>query len=110
MSAIASVIIIILCLCYFIVSMKPTLEPVNVLTPLFLIVVAIFIYVTSTLFLFLIANKLSAKEMENYWRINDISNILTNIILATAFYLYKSKNKKPTPENNNVDFTIPNDR
>jgi hypothetical protein len=109
-SAIGSVIIIVLSLSYFMTAMKPTAEPVNILTPVFLIVIAIFIYVTSTLFLFLIASKLSDKEMQDYWRINDFSNILTNLILSTAFILYRYQHKKPPPENRPVDFTYPNDR
>jgi hypothetical protein len=109
-SAIGSVIIIVLSLSYFMTAMKPTAEPVNILTSVFLIVIAIFIYVTSTLFLFLIASKLSDKEMHNYWRINDFSNILTNLILSTAFILYRYQHKKPPPENRPVDFTYPNDR
>ena len=110
MSAISSVILIILCLIYFMTTMKPSVEPVNVLTPLFLIVVAIFIYVTSTLFLYLIVNRLSTTEMHNYWKINDYSNILTNVILSFAFILYRFHYKNPPPENHSVDFTSPNDR
>jgi hypothetical protein len=109
-SAIGSVILIILSLCYFMISMRPTVESLSILTPTFLIVVTIFIYVTSTLFLYLIVNKLSADKMHYYWKINDLSNILTNIILSAAFILFRFQHKIQPPESHTVDYTSPNDR
>jgi hypothetical protein len=110
MSAIGSVIVIVLSLCYFMVCMKPTADPVDILTPTFLIVISIFIYVTSTLFLYLLVNRFSGKEMQKYWQLNDFSNILTNIILSSAFLLFRFKHKSAPPENRHVDFTNPYDR
>jgi len=110
MSSIGSVIILILSLTYIITTLGPTSIPVDIFTPIFLIVVGILFYVASTLFLYLIANNLSNDEMEKYWRINDYSNILTNIIFSAAFLLYRFQHKNPPPESQTVDFTSPNDR
>jgi hypothetical protein len=110
MSSIGSVIILILSLSYIITSLGPSSIPVDVFTPVFLIVVGILFYIASTLFLYLIANNLSADEMQKYWRINDYSNILTNVIFSSAFLLYRFRHKNPTPESHSVDFTSPNDR
>jgi hypothetical protein len=105
MSSIGSVIILILSLSYIITSLAPSSIPVDVFTPIFLIVVGILFYVSSTLFLYLIANNLSNEEMQNYWRINDYSNILTNIIFSASFLLYRFQHKNPPPESHSVDFT-----
>lgn len=110
MSSIGSVIILILSLSFIIASLGPSSIPVDVFTPIFLIVVGILFYVSSTLFLYLIANNLSNDEMQKYWRINDYSNILTNVIFSSAFLLYRFQHKNPTPESHSVDFTSPNDR
>jgi hypothetical protein len=91
-------------------SMKQTTESLDIFNPLFLIVIAILLYVACTLFLFIIANQLTEKEMDKYWNITIYSNILTNLLYSTAFLLYRFQNKSPTPENQTVDFTSPNDR
>jgi hypothetical protein len=110
LSFINQVVILALCLIYFISKMKQTSESVDIFNPEFLIVIALLLYVACTLFLYIIANNLSPKEMNDYWIINNYSNILTNILFSTAFLLYRYQNKKPTPENHSVDFTSPNDR
>jgi dolichyl-phosphate-mannose--protein O-mannosyl transferase len=111
MSAFGSVIILILSLCFFITALKPTAIPVdNIFTPRFIIVVALLLYVASTLFLYIIANKLSEKEMVQYWSINAYSSILTSLIFSIAFIVFKYQNKKPTPESHTVDFTSSNER
>jgi uncharacterized BrkB/YihY/UPF0761 family membrane protein len=94
-----------LSLSFFVISMRPSEEPVDLLSPVFLIVIALLLYVASTLFLYIIANRLTAKEMEQYWGINHVSNILTNLIFAAAFLLFRFQNKNPSPEKTAVDFT-----
>jgi hypothetical protein len=85
--------------------------PGSFFSPIFLIVIALLLYVASTLFLYVIASQLSEKEMEQYWSINHVSNILTNLIFAVAFYLHRYKYKNPSSENVPVDFTrLPDDR
>ena len=83
----------------------------DILSPLFLIVIALLLYVACTLFLFIIANKLSAKEMAKYWgSITVYNNILTNLLFSAAFLLYRFQHKNPPSERHTVDFTSPNDR
>jgi hypothetical protein len=91
--------------------MRPTAESIDLFSPVFLIVIALLLYVASTLFLYIIASRLSDKEIEQYWAINHIANILMNLIFSVAFILYHSQKKNPTPINANVDFTrYPDDR
>jgi hypothetical protein len=82
----------------------------DIFNPLFIIVIAILLYVACTLFLFIIANQLTESEMDKYWNITIYSNILTNLLYTTAFLLYRFQYKSSTPENQTVDFTSPNDR
>jgi hypothetical protein len=110
LNAINSVVILILSLSYFMYIMKPSTEPVNLLTPVFLIVIALLLYVASTLFLFIIASRLSQQEMKHYWIINSFSNILLSLLFSAAFILVRYQKKSPPPENRYVDFTSPNDR
>ena len=103
--------ILVLCLVYIFTSMNQNTESLNILNPVFLIVIALLLYVACTLFLFIIANKLSEDEMAKYWRgITLYNNILTNLLFSAAFLLYRFQQKNPPPENHTVDFTSPNDR
>ncbi|MDP4213028.1 MAG: hypothetical protein Q8918_18890 [Bacteroidota bacterium] len=102
---------LLLSLAFFVISMRTSEEPINLLSPVFLIVIALLLYVASTLFLYIIANRLTAREMEQYWGINHVSNILTNVIFAAAFLLFRFQKKNPYPENAAVDFTrFPDER
>jgi uncharacterized membrane protein YeiB len=112
LSFFSQVTILGLCLVYIFASMKQNSESLDILNPLFLIVIALLLYVACTLFLFIIANKLSAEEMAKYWRsITVYNNILTNLLFSAAFLLYRFQLKNPPPESHSVDFTSPkNDR
>jgi len=111
LSFFSQVIILGLCLVYLFISIKQIPESIEIVNPLFLIVIALLLYVACTLFLFIIANKLSAKEMDQYWGgITVYNNIVTNLLFSAAFLLYRFKRKNPIPENHTVDFTSPNDR
>ena len=110
MSSVGSVLILILTLCYIMNSMKQTEEPINIFHPVFLIVIALLINVSSTLFLIIISNHLTINEMEKYWNISNYSNILMNSIYSSAFILFYNQHKPKPTESNFVDFTSPNDR
>lgn len=100
-----------LCLVYLFTGMKQNSESFDILSPLFVIVIALLLYVACTLFLFIIANKLSTKEMNEYWGgITVYSNMLTNFLFSAAFLLFRFQNKSTPPENHTVDFTSSNDR
>jgi drug/metabolite transporter (DMT)-like permease len=110
LSAIKSFAILGLSLSYILNIMKPTTEPVKIFTPVFLIVVGLLLFVSSTLFLFIIANRLSEKEMNQYWSINYYANILVSFIFSAAFLLFYFQQKSKSPESQSVDYTSPNDR
>ena len=111
LSFFSQAIILVLCLTYLFTGMKNNAQAIDILNPIFIAVVALLLYVASTLFLFIIANKLSEKEMNEYWSsITQYSNILTNVLFSIAFLLDRFQHK-PTPiENHPVDFTSANDR
>ena len=77
--------------------MKPTAEPVNIFTPIFLVVFAILLYVTSTLFLYIIANSLTLTQFDKYWSINYYANILCNLIYSFAFLFIWLPEEEPDP-------------
>jgi len=54
-------------------------------SPNFWLVLGIMMYTAATLFLFIMANNLSENELNKYWIINNISNILTNFSFSIAF-------------------------
>jgi hypothetical protein len=56
----------------------------------FWIIVAFFLYLSSTLFLFMYADKLPTIEKSYYWSINFVFNILKNIFFTIAFLLRKN--------------------
>ena len=110
LNAIGSVIFLSLSIIFFILSMRNSEASATFFSPIFLIVIALLLYISSTLFLYIIASRLTEKEMEQYWSINHISNILTNLIFSAAFFLNRSQHKNPSTENA-VDFTrLPDDR
>ncbi len=59
-------------------------------TKQFWIVVAFFLYFSSTLFLFVFAAALTNQEHKNYWFINDIFNILKNIFFCVSLAMRKN--------------------
>ncbi len=65
-------------------------------TKKFWIVIAFFLYFSSTLFLFIYAATLTNQEHKSYWYINDIFDIIKNILFCIAFVMKKG-NKSPYP-------------
>lgn len=57
----------------------------------FWIIIAFFIYFSSTLFLFIYAASLANLERSNYWNINFIFNILKNIFFSISFVMKEGK-------------------
>lgn len=85
-----SVTIIVFCVIFFFEEINKPLPYVMFNSPSFWIILAILIYMASTLFLFIIAGNLTEQEKAKYWIINAISNIISNMIFAIAFM--KTKN------------------
>ena len=109
-NVIGTLIILIFSLSYFVKVMRPTAEAINIFTAEFFLVCALLLNVSSTLFLTIISNRLTANEMMKYWSINNYSLILTNIIVSIAFLVSYSQHKSTPPESRYVDFTNPYDR
>ena len=108
--ATGSIIILVLSIYYLIMAIKPSAEPINIFTPLFLVVLTVLLFDTSTLFLYVVANKLTQNELNKYWSINHYTNIITDILYSMAFLMFHFQKRKLTPENHIVDYTSPNDR
>ena len=72
-------------------------------TKKFWVVIAIFIYFSSTLFLFLYAATFTNQEHKSYWYINNIFDIIKNILFCIAFSMKKSKTPKRPLENLYID-------
>lgn len=68
----------------------------------FWVIIAFFLYFSSTLFLFLFAGNFTKKEYHNYWSINNFFEILKNILFSVAFIMKKS-NQRATPLIDNLD-------
>lgn len=68
-------------------------------TKKFWIVIAFFLYFSSTLFLFLYAATFTNQEHRSYWYINNIFDILKNILFCIAFTMKKNKMYKSPLEN-----------
>ena len=59
-------------------------------TKKFWITIAFFLYFSSTLFLFIYARNLSQTELDKYWTINNIFEIIKNILLSISFIMKKN--------------------
>ena len=62
-------------------------------TKKFWVIIAFFLYFSSTLFLFIYARTFTQKEHDKYWTINNFFEILKNILLSISFIMKKSHNK-----------------
>ena len=70
---------------------KPEIEFVYA-TFEFWIIVGIMIYFSGTFFLFLQIQRLTREELESFWAINLVGNILKTILFGIAFTQPKAKN------------------
>jgi len=110
MPVVGLIFILFLCLCYLSSVLKPSSDELNILKPAFLIVIAFIISISCTLFLNIIANRFTLKEMEKYWSLSNYTGILDNLIFSWAFLLFYLQQKSKPPENQIVDYTSPSDR
>jgi len=65
----------------------------------FWIIIAFFIYFSSTLFLFIYAATFTDQQHNSYWGINFIFNILKNIFFSISFAMKKSEKNQYPMEN-----------
>lgn len=73
-------------------------------TKKFWVVVATFLYFSSTLFLFLYAAGFTSQEHKSYWIINDVFEILKNTLFCISFAMKKSDAGKNSINTYNPDF------
>ncbi|HEY4064603.1 MAG TPA: hypothetical protein VGM30_22010 [Puia sp.] len=60
----------------------------------FWIVIALLIYFSSTLFLFIYAASFTRQEHKTYWTINSLFDIIKNLLFAVSFAMKKNKQLK----------------
>lgn len=100
MSASVEAILIII---YSIVFLYGQIKDPSVLfvyyTKKFWVVIAFFLYFSSTLFLFIYAATFTHQEQKSYWFINNIFEILKNFLFCIAFSMKKNKALKHPMEN-----------
>ena len=102
-SSIEDILIIAFCIFYLFEQIsKPEITFIYA-SPNFWIVLAFLVYMSATLFLFIITSSLSQEEKNKYWIINHISNTITNIFLSIAF-INNRKKKPEEPVNLDADF------
>ncbi|PWT74781.1 MAG: hypothetical protein C5B59_10445 [Bacteroidetes bacterium] len=97
-ASVESVTLIILSITYFFGQLSRPQEQFIYSSPNFWIVLAIMIYLSGTFFLFMMANNLSAYEIQKYWFINNVSNIITNLIFCIAFLVNRFASAHPITE------------
>jgi hypothetical protein len=84
-ASLESITLIIFCLVYFFEQINKQEQYFIYSSPNFFIVLGIMIYMSGTLFLFVMANNFSEIESRKYWVINNVINFITNISFSIAF-------------------------
>ena len=92
-ASVESVLMIIYCLLFLYEQIRDPSVLYIYYIKKFWIVVALLLYFSSTLFLFISAATLTKQEHTNFWLINNIFNILKNILFSISFFI-KTNNKK----------------
>jgi hypothetical protein len=85
------ILVILYSILYFYEQMNNPVESFIYSSKNFWIIVGFFVYLASTLFLFIVAAYMSIADMEKFWFINFIANISKNILFAIAFSLPSGK-------------------
>ncbi len=94
-ASVESILITIFCILYLFEQISKPQEYFLYSSPNFWIVLAFFIYMSGTFFLFIVSTSISVNEKDQYWVINNICNIITNILVSIAFVINGINNKKP---------------
>lgn len=66
----------------------------------FWIVTTILIYLSGTFFIYLFSSNLTQNDLDRFWFINYLFNILKNILITLVFFLRKNNHKKILNQNN----------
>jgi len=103
-ASIESITIIVFSLIYLFRQINQPQEHFIFLSPNFWVVLGILIYMSGTLFLFIMASNLSDTELQKYWIIINISNAITNIIFCIAFLVNRFAAPNPSAEKPYKDY------
>ena len=105
-SSVENILVITYCIMYMFEQIsKPQISFIYS-SPNFWVVLGLFIYTSSTLFLFITTSSLSGDEQNKYWIINNISNIISNILFSIAFIANSYKPKNPDPFDDYLNMTL----
>lgn len=94
-ASVECILVIIFCVSFFYEQINNTEVSFVYASKKFWIIVAILIYLSATLFLFISSMYLTLEERREYWFINSISNFLKNVLLSIAFMLPNHKTTSP---------------
>jgi hypothetical protein len=98
-ATVEAILIIIYCILFLYEQIKDPSIVFVYDTKKFWVVIALFIYFSSTLFLFLYATTLTKQQNSNYWDINNFFDIIKNILFCIAFIKKKDSKKEYPLEN-----------
>jgi len=93
-ASVEAILIIIYSLVFLYDQIRHTLITYVYNTKKFWIVIAFFLYFSSTLFLFLFAATFTKQEHSYYWVINNFFEILKNALFCVSFAMKKDNNEK----------------
>lgn len=100
-----SITLIVFCIFFFFEEINKPMPYLMYAFPNFWIVLGILIFMSATLFLFIIANKLSPQEQTKYWVITRVANIVSNIIFIIGFIRAKYAPTNSTIEKSPLEFS-----
>lgn len=92
-ASVEAILIIIYCILFLYEHIKDSSVIYIYSIKKFWIVIAFFIYFSSTLFLFIYAATFTTQEHKNYWAINNFFEILKNILFSISFVMRKDTKK-----------------
>ena len=95
-ASVECVLVILFCIFFFAEEIKNPEVSFIYSSKVFWVTTAVLLYLAATLFLFISAPYFTEEQMDSYWSINFISNILKNILLSIAFILPKHKSPPPS--------------
>ena len=102
-ASVENVLIIIYSIIFLYIQIKDPSILFVYYTKKFWVVIAFFIYFSSTLFLFLYAGNFTKQQTQDYWYINYIFDIIKNIFFCIAFIMKKNKAQNNPIENMYAD-------
>jgi hypothetical protein len=102
-ASLEAVLIILYCILFLYEKIRDPKVIFVYYTKQFWIIVAFFIYFSSTLFLFLYAGSFTVQQHKNYWVINNFFEILKNILFSIAFIMKKNIQRSYLTDNLDPD-------